>query len=43
MEFQWANEQQARQEILDAVSAYYHAYKENKKTFVPGNELPPIC
>lgn len=39
MEYQWANEQQARQEILDAVSAYYHAYKENKKSFTPGDRI----
>lgn len=39
MEFQWANEQQARQEILDAVSAYYHAYKENKRPFAPGDRI----
>ena len=40
MEYQWTNEQQARQEILDAVSAYYHAYKENKKPFTPGERIP---
>lgn len=40
MEYQWANEQQAREAILDAVSAYYHAYKENKRHFVPGDRVP---
>lgn len=39
MNYQWATEQQARQEILDAVSAYYHAYKENKKPFTPGDRI----
>lgn len=39
MEYQWRDEQQARQEILDAVSAYYHAYKENKKPFTPGDRI----
>lgn len=39
MEYQWVNEQQARQDILDAVSAYYHAYKENKKPFAPGDRI----
>ena len=39
MDYQWTNEQQARQEILDAVSAYYHAYKENKKSFTPGDRI----
>lgn len=39
MDHQWANEQQARWEILDAVSAYYHAYKENKKPFTPGDRI----
>lgn len=39
MKYEWENEKQARQEILDAVSAYYHAYKENKKTFQPGDRI----
>ena len=39
MPYQWTNEQQARQEILDAVSAYYHAYKENRKPFTPGERI----
>ena len=33
------NEKQAREAILDAVSAYYHAYKENKKPFAPGDRI----
>ena len=39
MSYHWTNEQQARQEILDAVSAYYHAYKENRKPFTPGDRI----
>lgn len=40
MEYQWRDEQQARREILNAVSAYYHAYKENEKPFTPGDRVP---
>lgn len=39
MEHHWKNEQEARQEILSAVSAYYHEYKENKKLFQPGDRV----
>jgi len=39
MEYQWENEQAARRDILDAVAAYYHAYKENKKSFEPGDRI----
>ena len=39
MPYHWTNEQQARQEILDAVSAYYHAYKESRKPFMPGDRI----
>lgn len=39
MQHQWKDESQARQDILDAVSAYYHAYKENKKPFEPGDRI----
>lgn len=39
MQYQWKDESQARQEILDAVEAYYHAYKENKKPFQPGDRI----
>lgn len=35
----WNSEQEARQEILDAVASYYHAYKENKKPFQPGDRI----
>lgn len=40
MEHQWTNEQQARREILDAVSAYYRTFQQNKKPFVPGDRIP---
>lgn len=39
MNERWADERQAREEILNAVSAYYHAYKEDKRTFVPGDRI----
>ena len=39
MEYNWANEKIARQEILNAVSAYYHIFKEKKKPFEPGEQL----
>jgi len=39
MKFQWNDEREARQEILDAVAAYYHTYKENKKPFEPGDRI----
>ncbi len=39
MEHQWKNEQDARREILNAVAAYYHEYKENKKPFQPGDRV----
>lgn len=39
MNYKWADEGQARREILDAVSAYYHAYKEGKKAFAPGDRI----
>ena len=32
-------EQQARQKILDAVSEYYHDFKEPKKAFTPGDRI----
>ena len=35
----WNSEQEARQEILDAVASYYHEYKENKKPFEPGDRI----
>lgn len=39
MDFTGKSEQQARGEILEAVGAYYHAFKENKKPFTPGDRL----
>lgn len=39
MDMQWKNEQEARQEILNAVAAYYHSYKENRKPFTPGDRI----
>lgn len=35
----WENEQAARQEILALVSDYYHAYKEPKGPFQPGQRI----
>jgi len=35
----WNSEQEARQDILDAVASYYHEYKENKKPFAPGDRI----
>lgn len=39
MNFSGKSEQQARGEILEAVGAYYHTFKENKKPFEPGDRL----
>lgn len=39
MKYQWKDEQEARQDILEAVSQYYHNYKENKKPFKPGDKI----
>lgn len=39
MDFSGKSEQQARGEILEAVGAYYHTFKENKKPFEPGDRL----
>lgn len=39
MPYQWSDEAQARGEILEAVTAYYHAYKKNRGTFQPGNRI----
>lgn len=36
----WKNEQEARQEILSAVTAYYHTYKEKTEGFQPGDRIP---
>ena len=36
----WTSESQARKEILEAVAAYYHAYKEGKgSAFQPGERI----
>lgn len=39
MMHRWTSEKEARQEILSAVSDYYHTYKENKKPFHPGERI----
>lgn len=39
MSYNWNNEAEARKEILDAVAAYYHAYKKNTKEFKPGDRI----
>lgn len=39
MGMQWKNEQEARQEILNAVAAYYHCYQENRRPFTPGERI----
>lgn len=39
MNYQWVDERQAREEILDAVSAYYHMFQKKKKAFVPGDRI----
>lgn len=39
MKHNWTSEREARQEILDAVSAYYHDFKESKKPFAPGDRI----
>ena len=36
---EWSSEAEARQDILDAVTAYYHAYKEPKAPFKPGERI----
>lgn len=35
----WTSEQEARQDILNAVAAYYHTYKESKQPFQPGDRI----
>lgn len=37
---QWSSEQEARREILDMVSSYYHAYQERSHSFRPGDRIP---
>ena len=35
----WNREQEARQEILDLVAAYYHTYQKNRTPFRPGERV----
>ena len=35
----WNSEQEARQDILQAVAAYYHEFKEEKKPFTQGDRI----
>ena len=35
----WNNEKEAREDILKAVSLYYHQFKEKKKPFEPGDRI----
>ncbi len=39
MAYTWKNEQEARQEILSAVTAYYRTYKKQEKDFQPGDRI----
>lgn len=39
MSFQWSSEAEARKEILEAVAAYYHAYKKSNREFKPGDRI----
>ncbi|MDD3333894.1 MAG: lipopolysaccharide biosynthesis protein RfbH [Eubacteriales bacterium] len=36
---QWRNEAEAREQIKQMVTAYYHNFKENKKEFEPGDRI----
>lgn len=36
---QWTSEEQAREQIKAMVADYYHAYKENKTQFKPGDRI----
>lgn len=40
MDCSWENEQEARREILDAVSVYCRRFKGNKEPFAPGDRIP---
>ena len=40
MDCSWENEQEARREILDAVSVYCRRFKGNKEPFAPGDWIP---
>ena len=35
----WTNEQEARSEIKNLVSSYYHQFKEDEKSFHPGDRI----
>ena len=35
----WSGEREAREEILNLVADYYHAYKEEKKDYRPGDRI----
>lgn len=35
----WSTEQQAREEIKSLITEYYHAFKENKSEFKPGDRI----
>lgn len=39
MDFQGKGEQEARQMVLEAVTSYYHVFKENKKAFEAGDPI----
>jgi dTDP-4-amino-4,6-dideoxygalactose transaminase len=39
MAFEGKSEQEAREQIKDLVTEYYHRYKENKKPFQPGDRI----
>lgn len=36
---QWSNEAEARRQIKDLVTQYYHDFKEKKEAFVPGDRI----
>ena len=36
---EWKNEAEARQEILEKVTEYYHAFKEKKEAFKEGDRI----
>lgn len=40
MKQQWESEQEARKEILAAVTEYYHRFMENADVFEPGSRIP---
>lgn len=40
MKQNWECEKDARQEILNLVSDYYHTYKEEKNVYEPGKKIP---